>query len=78
MKMKRIKYKIGIALIILEAIVYISSMMGYGDGSGITYITSFANGDIVGGILDFVSFNLIGAIGIALALTSGGKDEKTK
>lgn len=78
MKRKGIKYRIGVALIVLEVIVYISSLMGYGDGSGITYITSFANGDIVGGILDFVSFNFIGAIGVALVWASGGKNEKAQ
>jgi hypothetical protein len=71
-KNKRLKYKIGIILIVVEVIAYISSLSGYGIG----YINSFSDGDILGGMADFVGFNLIGAIGIVLVLTSGRKNEK--
>ena len=78
MKRAGVKFKIGIVLIIIEAVAYVSSLMGYGDGNGIPYIYAFANGDFMGGILDFVGFNLIGIIGVVLVLISGRKDEKTK
>lgn len=78
MKRKGAKFKIGIALIIIEAVVYISALMGYGDGIGISYIYSFSHGDIVGGIIDFVTFDIFGLIGIALVLSSRKNHEKTK
>lgn len=66
MKRNKVKRNVGIALIALQIIAYLSL---FAKGFPL-FLNSFFSGDIKGGIAEFVGFNLIGLIGIFLFLTS--------